>query len=104
MNDFSNAEKMLLKTIELEKDNPDTYFETADFYFRNRLEDKFGKCVEFYEKTLELDSKYHKWDIIIKNLDVITGKIHRADKVTSEKAIAEEKKLENEGIRSPAKK
>jgi tetratricopeptide (TPR) repeat protein len=77
MNDFINAEKVLLQGIETDKSNPDAYFEIADFYFRNRLQDKYNKCVEFYEKTLELDSKYPKREQILKNIEMVSGKVKR---------------------------
>ncbi|MFH0919742.1 MAG: tetratricopeptide repeat protein [Fibrobacterota bacterium] len=93
---FVEAEKMFQKPLELARDNPDAWFEIADFYFRNRMDDKFMKAVEYYEKTLELDSQYPKRDQIVKNLEVIGAKIKRITQKKDDKEITEEEKRKKE--------
>ncbi|OGS33369.1 MAG: hypothetical protein A2293_08840 [Elusimicrobia bacterium RIFOXYB2_FULL_49_7] len=86
------AESAFLRGIRVDSTNPDAYFEAADYYFRNRIVNKYPQCVGFYQKTLDMDSKYPKRDYIIENISIIEGKVKRIERVKTEKEIDADKK------------
>jgi len=92
MGSMGSAEASYLKGIEVCKTNPDAWFEAADFYYRNRMVESYEKCSEYFEKTLELDSKYPKRDQIVLALEQIKAKINRNTNEKNEKEVDDEQR------------
>jgi Tfp pilus assembly protein PilF len=80
--DLKNAEAAYFKPIEFLPNNPDVYFEIAEFVYRQRLTDMWHICAAYYEKTLELDTKYPKREQIIANLKLINVKVQKVKSTT----------------------